>query len=236
LKLRGPIVPREADTVLLTLWQWDRQPFLTNSGVDDGFTSAQKYGSSGSIIKQRDIITANFFINGYSGVWTPWTPWTIDHDDGSQFFNDSANVMAWGGCKNYLGHSKSCDHNVIIYPGIDQRAAGNMPCQVASGVFANQFHFDNHCFTTDGIFYNDGVQRSCTKGDISSHVYQTYGNKLYSGGNCPGGNFTAPAPCSGFPAWQAAGQDTGSALLPLPSAEEIVKIAKSVLDGPSSSA
>ena len=122
--------------------------------------------------------------------------WTIDHDDGSQFFNDTGNVMAWGGCKNYLGHSKSCDHNVIIHPGVDQRAAGSMPCQVASGVFENQYHDNNHCFTADGIFYADGSMRGCTSGDISSHVYQTFNNKLYSGGNVPGGNFTAPGPCT----------------------------------------
>lgn len=32
----------------------------------------------------------------YNGVWT------FDHDDGSQFMNDTANVMLFGGCKNYL--------------------------------------------------------------------------------------------------------------------------------------
>ena len=157
--------------------------------------------------------------------------WTIDHDDGSQFFNDTGNVMAWGGCKNYLGHSKSCDHNVIIHPGVDQRAAGSMPCQVASGVFENQYHDNNHCFTADGIFYADGSMRGCTSGDISSHVYQTFNNKLYSGGNVPDGNFTAPGPCTDFKSWQAAGQDTGSQTLPLPSAAGIVAIAKQVLGG-----
>ena len=32
--------------------------------------------------------------------------WTIDHDDGSQYFNDTGNFMVWGGCKNYLGNHK----------------------------------------------------------------------------------------------------------------------------------
>ena len=65
--------------------------------------------------------------------------WTFDHDDGSQYFNDTMNVMAFGGCKNYEGHSKSCDSNVILYPGIDSRAAGNRQCQTDdNGVFANQ--------------------------------------------------------------------------------------------------
>ena len=29
-------------------------------------------------------------INGYNGVWA------IDHDDGSQFFDDTRNLMLWG--------------------------------------------------------------------------------------------------------------------------------------------
>ena len=49
------------------------------------------------------------------------------------------------------------------------------------------------------------------------------------GGNVPGGNFTAPGPCTDFKSWQAAGQDTGSQTLPLPSAAGIVAIAKQVL-------
>jgi hypothetical protein len=64
---------------------------LTNNGVDDGFTPAEKLGSSGSIVKEWDQISKNFIINGYKGTWT------IDHDDGSQFMNDTENFMVWGG-------------------------------------------------------------------------------------------------------------------------------------------
>jgi len=50
--------------------------------------------------------------------------WTIDHDDGSQYFNDTGNLMVWGGCKNYMGNHKSCAHNVIIHPGTPSRSTG----------------------------------------------------------------------------------------------------------------
>eukprot|EP01046_Picozoa_sp_COSAG06_P075952 COSAG06_NODE_23994_length_675_cov_2.145833_2_plen_93_part_00 len=73
--------------------QWDRQPYLTHNGVDDGWKPSDKLGSSGSMIKSWDLIMRNFWINGYNGVWT------IDHDDGSQFMNDTHNFMVWGGCK-----------------------------------------------------------------------------------------------------------------------------------------
>jgi hypothetical protein len=41
---------------------------------------------------------------------------TFDHDDGSQYVNDTGNLLVFGGCKNYEGNSKSCDHNVILFP------------------------------------------------------------------------------------------------------------------------
>ena len=73
---------------------WDRQPYLTRNGVDDGYPDTDKLGLKGvSIIKKLDFVRKNFFINGYNSVWT------IDHDDGSQFFNDTENFMVWGGCK-----------------------------------------------------------------------------------------------------------------------------------------
>jgi hypothetical protein len=41
----------------------------------------------------------------------------------------------FGGCKNYLGNSKYCQDNLILYPGIDSRATGDRKCQV--GRFAD---------------------------------------------------------------------------------------------------
>eukprot|EP01044_Picomonas_judraskeda_P038582 COSAG03_NODE_18082_length_362_cov_0.866920_1_plen_41_part_10 len=40
---------------------------MTSSGVDDGYSADKKYGSSGSIIKKNDVLTKNFWINGYNG-------------------------------------------------------------------------------------------------------------------------------------------------------------------------
>ena len=91
---------------------------------------------------KHDLITKNLFINGYNGVWT------IDHDDGSQYFNDTENFMVFGGCKNFMGNHKSCDHNVIVHPGIPTRSAGGRRCQTDDNkIFADQYHDGNHCFT-----------------------------------------------------------------------------------------
>ena len=66
---------------------WDRQPYLTLNGVDDGFNDPQ----GRSIIKANDTQTANLMLNGYNGVWA------IDHDDGSQVHNDVGNMLVFGG-------------------------------------------------------------------------------------------------------------------------------------------
>ena len=140
------------------------------NGVDDGWKPADKLGSSGSMIKSWDLIKQNFCeryghagtcdslpqvccrwpgINGYNGVWT------VDHDDGSQFMNDTQNFMVCktpryrchlgcqmvqsskmtaislrtgGGCKNFLGNSKHCERNVIVHPGAGMSKSG-APCQ-----------------------------------------------------------------------------------------------------------
>ena len=203
---------------------WDRQPYLTNNGVDDGFSTAEKYNSTGSIIKKNDFITHNFMINGYNGVWA------LDHDDGSQYFNDTQNLMLWGGCKNYLGNSKTCDHNVMVYPGFG-RSSSTKPCQTDdNNVFANQYHNNNHCITIDGNFYSMGGWSSCQAGGphgIDESVYETASNTLYG----PQANFTAPGPCKDFQAWQAAGQDVGSKLMPLPTVDQVVTMGQNVLAG-----
>lgn len=50
---------------------WDRQPYLTHSGHGDGYPESEKHGATGaSILKEHDVITKNFFVNGYNGVWT----------------------------------------------------------------------------------------------------------------------------------------------------------------------
>lgn len=197
---------------------WDRQPYLTHSGVVDGYTPSDKMGLNASILKKADFQTKNFMINGYNGVWT------FDHDDGSQYFNDTGNFMVFGGCKNYMGNHKSCDHNVIVHPGIAERAAGGRRCQTDDNkVFQNQYHDSNQCVTQDGNFYSMGISK-CDPADIDPHVFQTWNNTFYS----PNATFSE-GPCGSLSAWQAAGQDRGSKVLPMPSIDTIVAMGKAVL-------
>jgi hypothetical protein len=51
---------------------WDRQVWLVENGVDDGFNSSV-HAPGLSVIRKEDTVTRNVIINGYNGVWT------IDH-------------------------------------------------------------------------------------------------------------------------------------------------------------
>ena len=75
---------------------------------------------------RRIQVRQNFIVNGYNGVWS------LDHDDGSSYYNDSSNFLIYGGCKNYKGDHKICGpDNVIIHPGIDSRSSGGQCCMLS---------------------------------------------------------------------------------------------------------
>lgn len=201
---------------------WDRQPYWTRNGVSDGFPASMKPSTCPdcAYIKAWDVLSGNMMINGYNGVWT------YDHDDGSQFFVDTSSFMIWGGCKNYLGNSKNCSGNVILYPGTQGRAAGDRRCQTDdNGVFANQYHEDNTCTSADGDFYTFS---GCSLGpSINTTVYHTARNSLYTdtgssfAQKCPG-----PVP---FSSWQGAGQDEGSSTSITPTIQELMSMGAAVL-------
>ena len=210
---------------------------MTNNGVADGFKPSDKFGSTGSVIKNWDLIRQNFWINGYNGVWT------VDHDDGSQFMNDTENYMVWGGCKNFLGNSKHCSKNVMVHPGGGMSRSG-APCQTDDNlVNANQFHNDNHCIVQGGenaTLYKGccgAKPSSCTASQLAEHFYTTFNNSIYTNGLTIGKSvaplFQKPdGDCDGWKGWLAAGMDKGSTIKPMPTADEMVAMGKTVLGVP----
>ncbi len=161
-------------------------------------------------------------LNGYNGVWT------FDHDDCSQFVEDSNNFLVFGGCKNYLGDTKNCSSNVILYPGTAGRSAGDRRCQTDdNGVFANQYHANNICATADGAFYSFS---DCSTTNLATTVYRTRNNTLFADA---GANFSQNCGTRlDFAAWQALGQDAESVTTTTPSVAELVAIgAAKVLSG-----
>ena len=140
-------------------------------------------------------------------------------DDGSQFYNDTSNLMVWGVCKNYRGHSKSCDHNCILYPGLSSHSSGGRRCQTDdNGIFANQFFHNNTCLTQDGDFYSFG---HCSDKSVDSEAYHTEFNTFLA----PGALFASGCGSTkDLKDWQKLGQDHGSTAADAPSVDAIVKM------------
>ena len=106
--------------------------------------------------------------------------------------NDTHNVMIFGGCKNFLGNSKSCGRNFILFPGLASRASGNRRCQTDdNGVFANQFFHENTCFVADGLFY---TFEKCTNANLATTVYETAHKALFTAA-------TRNVQVSSWPSW-----------------------------------
>jgi hypothetical protein len=126
----------------------------------------------------------------------------------------------------FSGHHKNCSNNVILYPGIDGRSAGNRRCQTDdNGQFAVQFHENNICTITDGAFYSfSGCENN---GSINQTVYHTRNNTLLSD---PGSSFAQP--CSApqtFSGWQALGQDEQSIAAVTPSVPELIALGSALV-------
>ena len=145
-------------------------------------------------------------------------------DDGSQFYNDTNNVMLWGGCKSYKGHSKLCSSNFILYPGNELRSAPGAPlCQTCdSGYFANSQFDGNDCITNGGVPY---TTRFCTQ-PYNHSFYFTADNRFYS----TSGNWSFPS-CnqSSLQEWQSYGKDLGSSVSTVPDISDLIAMAEQVL-------
>ena len=130
------------------------------------------------------------------------------------------------GCKNYIGDTKQCNDNLILYPGMDGRSSGNRRCQTDdNGEFANQFHLGNTCTSADGQFYSFS---GCTSTNLASSVYVTANNTLLSDANSP----PFAQNCAGelsFAQWQALGQDAGSSVGTTPDVPTLIAAAKAKL-------
>lgn len=143
---------------------------------------------------------------------------------GSAYYNDSANFLVYGGCKNFLGHDKACTHNVIVYPSF---SAWRRRCvSDDNGEFANQYYYGNKCYEPDGEFYrfvaflHDRILvhlqhamtqlswSNCNPNNPNTTVYRSWLNEFYSAS----GNWTVQCgnKSLNFTTWQQLGQDAGT--------------------------
>merc|ERR1712107_444726 len=98
-------------------------------------------------------VTGNLILNSYGGSHN------IDHDDGSEYYNASANVVAFAqACKGNFGSHRLCNNNLILFPGAkiyshSKAGGGNCASQSDNGHFSTYAdkHFEsNTCAHLEG--------------------------------------------------------------------------------------
>ena len=152
---------------------WDRLPYLTK--VKNGTASLNPALSN---------LTRNFFINNYHSTWP------IDHDDGSCYYLDSYSYLVYGGYKNYLGHSKTVQNNVYVYPDAEHsidtpKAFISKPyCANSDGASRvvlpsgwGEVYINNTCIIGNPNIYEFG---SCNLDDPKGLIPFTAFNKFYA--------------------------------------------------------
>lgn len=80
-------------------------------------------------------IQDNFFINDVSCSWPI--------DDGSCYYNDTGNILVYGGFKSFLGHSLSSINDMYIFTDIATDSKHSSPpfCASSEGIVLNQSGF-----------------------------------------------------------------------------------------------
>ncbi len=131
--------------------------------------------TSPSLLPRENFVTYCLIIGNYHSVWP------IDHDDGSAYWSDSHNFLAYGGWKNYLGHSKRAMRNLYVYPdkfSPDNRCAvtNGQSLGVAASGYGDVF-VENHCLLNKESVYQIG---SCSEENLEDFFPQTADNNYYT--------------------------------------------------------
>lgn len=108
---------------------------------------------------------------------------------------------------------------MILYPGTSGRSAGGHRCQTDdNGVFAEQFHLGNMCASEDGRVLDFS---GCTASNVNSTAFATALNTYMVDA---GAQLQGPCGTGTFAAWQALGQDAGSAVVATPSVAALIAL------------
>ena len=195
---------------------WDRQPYFTKVGSD---------GQSASLIPAESHLTSNFIISNYH------TTFPIDHDDGSCYYTDRFNLLVYGGCKNYLGHSKTATDNLYIYPDGWNMSTHGPYCDNSNGASLiklpsgwGEVWSSNKCIMIGSTVYN---YNDCDPSHLEGLVPFTANNTFYT----TSGNISIPCKDKVFTLeqYQSFGYDIGSTVSKLPTNTEIITWAKQLI-------
>jgi hypothetical protein len=192
---------------------WDRQPYLTDA-VQPGVPSLWQHVS---------YIHHNTLFNNYRSTWS------IDHDDGSCFYEDSYNFLVYSAKKNYLGHSKRDHHEIHVYP--DTRY-GNGACIHAYGHQQDSTGWNESWVNSTCVLHSNGVPYDLGCDIATLYVPYLANNKIYT---ASGVNVTFQCLVNGtntffsLEQWQAYGLDLGTTVQTAPDIQTIIQWGREML-------
>lgn len=188
-------------------------------------------------------ITRNFVFNNYNSVWS------LCHDDGSNSYIDTFNLLPWSGSKNYLGFNKTTENNYFVMadaaplalaraaaraggahasPGGPPLDSGWNACVMSYGEEATAFPDtwrNNTCTTAKASFFslsgcNDAAPLNGTLPRLAGNTWAA-----------DSGNYSLKC---GKSSWtlaeaQARGVDVGSVVVPSPSTADVIAAGRALL-------
>ena len=198
---------------------WDRQPYLTTL-LD---------GTIPSLTQAESFITQNLVIGNYYSLWP------IDHDDGTCYYTDKYNVIAYGGAKYYLGHSKVVANNLYIYPDAPRNSYHTLNPSCASSFSSSrelplpsgwdEVYSDNTCVIGNANLFQF---KKCSLTDDAGLIPISANNIYYAPSSyvyisCDGQNLTLEE-------FQDFGFEIDSVVKDLPTNEDVMTWARKMLE------
>lgn len=185
------------------------------------------------MIPAFNSLYGNFIINGGGGAFP------IDHDDGSQRYRDTHNVLLYGGAKYFLGHDKIADSNLYVFPDVVQSGSCiyDKGAQWPEAGYGERYT-NNHCLLHNAsrIGGHDSTTSatstfgaSCDVSRLNLTVVHTANNTYMATFPASGPAVACGAKIISFSAWQSLGQEVGSVARSLPTPVGVVAMAKEVL-------
>ena len=138
-----------------TFNSWDRQPWLYSKTDQPGGELALSPGTHQ--LRANFIFNTNF-LGQSNGMYC------FDHDDGSSQYNDTGNVLVYGGVKYRDGVNRSVSDNLIVY---------------SLGAAFEVSGFSTDRFINNTVILNDGPAYSCYDDAIHGGI-TTMNNRFFT--------------------------------------------------------
>ena len=161
--------------------------------------------------------------------------------DRSSFYNDTYNVLLYGGAKNGEGHDKRSNNNLFVFPDVVQGGT----CILDEGpqwpdAGYGETFCNNHCLMYNPSrvrdrFYVTGATNTfgshCDLSRLNETATHTANNTYYGTGfgTLHGPSIDCNRKLVNFSEWQKLGQEENSVARPLPTPAQVATMAKEVL-------